>query len=354
MSEKKYNIGIIGAGMIAEKHITSFQNTGKAVITWVARKDVDKLAAFGKKYGIPNTTGDYREMLHDPSLDVVVITLPPNLHYEMFMECIKAGKHILLEKPASFSIEQLKNMLTEEKKHSGLTVMDCSCRHARLQPKFYTVKAIIDSGILGDIYMIHHNCVGRQSRAGIEYHPAAKWFLNKSLSGGGPLLDWGVYDMSFHLGILNDKPELKKIISATTKRGLDQVDPQTDVFDVEEHFIVMMELTNGIHYYWERGTNGHVDVPNETRIYGTKGGLKFGFCSWDEPVIEFFDVENDGKGKARKQSIPVDMSNHKGDDQMLASHFIDVLEGKATNMMPLERAVKHLDIILKSFAEAEK
>jgi len=350
--QRTYNIGIIGAGMIAEKHIVALSKTGRALISWVARKDVNKLKDFCTKYLIPNSTGDYREMLKDNSLDAVIITSPPNMHFEMFMDCIKAGKHILLEKPAAFNMEQMTKMLFEAEKHPEVIIMDCSCRHARIQPKYKAVKEIIESGKLGTIYMLHHNCLWRQARGGIEYHPTAKWFLNKAISGGGPLFDWGVYDLSFHLGILNDKPELEKIIAAETFRGLDSVDPGTDIFDIEEHFMVMMKLTNGITYYWERGVNGNVEVPNETRIYGTKGGLKFGFCSWDEPTIEFFDVGNDGKGKARKEIIKVDMSKHKGDEEMFAEHFINVLDGIEPNEMPLNRAAKHLDIIFKAYKAA--
>ena len=348
-----YNIGIIGAGMIAEKHIAGLKKTERANITWIARKDAAKLDEFRKKHGIANGCADYREMLNDPSLDAVIITSPPNMHYDMFLECINAGKHILLEKPSAFNRKQMEEMLRISAAHPGQVVMDCSCRHARLQPMFRAVKKIVDSGVLGELYMIHHNCLWRQARGGIEYHPAAKWFLDKSIAGGGPMFDWGVYDLSFHLGVLSDKPELTKILSASTRNGLDKVDPGTPVFDVEEHFVVMMELTGGIRYYWERGVNGHVDVPNETRIYGTKGGLKFGFCSWDAPKIEFFDVDNDGKGKARKQEIPVDMSQHGGDDNELSRHFIQVLDGKEKNMMPLELAAKHLDIIFRLYEAAK-
>jgi len=352
--KKQYSIGIIGAGMIAEKHILALKTTGRANITWVARQDGSRLKDFMHKHDIPHGTTNYLDILNDPSVDAVVITSPPAMHFEMFMNCLKAGKHILLEKPATFNKEQMVQMLEEEKKHKDLVVMDCSCRHARLQPKFTAVKQIIESGVLGDIYLIHHNCLWRQSRGGIEYHPSAKWFLNKAIAGGGPLLDWGVYDLSFHLGILNDKPVLKKITSALTRRGLDEVDPGTDIFDVEEHFMVMMEYDNGLHYYWERGSNGHVEVPNETRIYGTRGGLKFGFCSWDPPVIHFFDVENNGKGKARHKEIPVDMSHHPGDEPMLGIHFINVLDGKEANSMPLSLAAKHLDIIFRAYEASEQ
>ncbi len=54
------------------------------------------------------------------------------------------------------------------------------------------------------------------------------------------------------------------------------MDPETDVYDVEEHLMVNMKLSGGISYYWERGAHAHMEVPNETRIYGTRGGHKTG------------------------------------------------------------------------------
>jgi predicted dehydrogenase len=105
-------------------------------------------------------------------------------------------------------------MVRVKKQYPEILAMECSGRHARLIPKFRKVKEIIGSGALGEIYYIHHNCVWRQNRPGIEFHPRAKWFLDKSQAGGGPLFDWGVYDLSFHLGSLGDSHDLVEVESA--------------------------------------------------------------------------------------------------------------------------------------------
>lgn len=346
--EKKIVFGIIGAGMIAEKHIIGLQKTGIAVIKWVARDDASKLEGFQQKYNIPHGTVTYQEILADKEVDAVVITVPPALHYQLFLDSVKAGKHILLEKPAAINREQLDAMVELAANHPELVISDCSSRHARLQPKFIKVKEIIDSGKLGKIYFIHHNAVARQSRPGIEYHPAAKWFLNKQIAGGGILFDWGVYDLSFHLGVLDDKPQLIDFDLLFMKNGLDKVDPETDVFDVEEHFAVSMKFTGDLHYYWEHASNANMEAVNETRIYGTKGGIKLSFCTWESPDIEFFDVENDGRGKARREIIHVDMNGQEDNDE-LSKHFVNVLLGKEKVSIPLSLAAKHLEIIFKIY-----
>ncbi|MBN1926005.1 MAG: Gfo/Idh/MocA family oxidoreductase, partial [Prolixibacteraceae bacterium] len=92
--------GVIGAGMIAEKHIVGLQKTGQATVKWVARNDASRLADFQEKYSIDIGTTDYREILADGDVNAVVITSPPALHYGMFKAGVEAGKHILLEKPA--------------------------------------------------------------------------------------------------------------------------------------------------------------------------------------------------------------------------------------------------------------
>lgn len=354
MTDKIYSIGIIGAGMIAEKHINSFLETKRARISWIADLKEEALIRVKEKYPIERTTTDYMDILNDKNVDAVIICTPPPIHKRVFIDAVEAGKNILVEKPLAMNLSDIDEMIEAEKSHPNLIISDCSARHSRLQPKYKVVKDIIDSGVLGEIYFVHHNCIWRQNRAGIEYHPTAKWFLNKAIAGGGPLFDWGIYDLSFHLGVLGDKPELLKVQNVLLKNGLDAVDPGTDIFDVEEHFSANMEFSGGMRYYWERANNANMEADSETRIYGTRGGLKFGFHSWDPAQIIFYDVDNNSTGKARKQVIEVDMTNHRGDDFELAAHYIRVLDGKEKVLMPLALARKHLEIILDCYKNSSQ
>lgn len=350
---EKHQIGLIGAGMIAERHIDNLHKTGRAQVRWVVDREVDKAQKVKEKYGVTNAGTDYHDILRDEAVDAVVIATPPQIHFQMFKDAVAAGKHILVEKPLSIKPQDLDEMVALEKAHPELIISGCSARHARLQPKYAFVKEIIDSGALGEIYYIHHNSVARQSRGGVEYHPTAKWFLNKAIAGGGPLLDWGVYDLSYHLGLLNDEPELLDVKTLFLKLNLDAVDKGTDIADVEEHGASLMTFSGGLTYYWERASHANMDIPNETRIYGTKAGLRFAFCSWDTPIVELFDVENEGRGQARKQVLEVDMANHPGDEYMLAEHYVNVLSGKEKVEMPIALAKKHLDIIFKVYSDAQ-
>ena len=337
-----YKIGVIGAGMIAEHHIGAIQNVSDLEVTWLAATRQTSLDRVTEKFPIPHTTVDYKEILKDEEVDAVIICTPPHLHKTIFEESLEAGKHILLEKPSAISPEDLVHMGNCARKYPELKVLDCSGRHSRLTPKFRKVKALIDSGALGQIYHIHHNAVSRYSRPGIEYHPTAKWFLNKSIAGGGPLFDWGVYDLSFHLGILNDVPELSAIKHISFKSGLDNVDQGDVVFDVEEMFVAMLEFSGGITYYWERASHANMSAPNETRIYGTKGGLKLAFCSWDDPEIVFYGPDG------QEETIEMDYSQ-QDDALALIQHFSEVLKGQSEPVMPLELAKKHLDIIFRCY-----
>ena len=345
-----HKIGVIGAGMITEKHLQAIKNVGRLEVKWLASRTMGKLSKLQEAFDIPHITLNYKDMLSDDDISAVLICTPPNLHKEMFLECLRAGKHVFLEKPAAMNRQELEEMIHAQKDFPNSKVCDCSARHSRLQPKFVKVKEIIDSGALGDIYYMHHNSVWRNGRPGIEYHPEAKWFLNKEIAGGGPLFDWGVYDLSFHMGVLGDKYGMENVLDVMLKSGLDDFDPGDTIYDVEEMFAVDMRLDGGIKYSWERGNHANMDVPNETRIYGTRGGLKFGFCSWDAPVVHLYDYDKDGK--PQHTEIEINMEGHSDDDALIA-HFADLLDGRAEPAMPLTLAQKHLDIIWKCYAKAE-
>ncbi len=341
---KKYQVGVIGAGWMAKAHMRNLQQTGRANIRWIAARNPENLEKVRADFGVPNKCHDYRDMLRDPEVEVVLITTPPHLHREMFIETVKAGKHVLLEKPMALDMNEIEEMMKVKDEHPEVIVVECSGRHSRLTPKFRKVKEIIDSGVLGEIYSIHHSSVARQNRPGIEFHPPAKWFLDKSLAGGGPLFDWGVYDLSFHLGVLGDAYELEKVESAVLKGGLDEVDPGTDIYDVEEHLMVHMKLSNKVSYYWERAAHANMESPNETRISGTRGGIRLAYCTWDDPVVIFYDLDEDGK--AREKRIELEYEGVE-DGVALTEHLIRVLDGKEKPVVTLEIAKKHMDILCK-------
>jgi len=341
MTKNKLKIGIIGAGMIGDVHIKNIRKDGRAAVKWIATRTQKTLDEKIKKFDLQHGTRDYKEILDDPEVDAVLISAPPFTHYEMLKNSLEAGKHVLMEKPLAPNSEEVEAMVAEVEKYPELTVLECSCRHARLQPKFDFVKNIIDSGKLGDVYYIHHNHVMRSTF--IEWNPAGGWALQKEKAGGGPLVDWGVYDLSFHLGLLDDKPELNSVRSFT-KNGLKVFPEGTSVEpDIEEHGVAYLTFNNGLKYFYERGAGAHFEVQNKTRIYGTRGGLQFSFCSWDPAEVEFYYL--DKEDQEQHKTLKVDVPEEHDDDFELTKHFLDCLLEDAEPGMPVQLAAKHMDII---------
>jgi len=338
----KPNIGIIGAGMVAGFHFDALFESKKANVLWLTDINKQALAEKKKKYKIPNCTTDYRDILSNPDVKAVIIAAPPYVHFSAAVAAMRAGKNVLIEKPLVINRPQLDSVVEEASKHKNLVILECSARHSRIQPKFRFVKRMLDNGDIGEVYHIHHNHLMR--RTFIEYNPRGRWSLKKSLAGGGPFLDWGVYDLSFHLGLFDDRPELVKM-KRFARNGIKIFSDPKIKSDVEEHGAALMEFDTGLTYYYERGAGCHCEIPNETRIFGTEGSLRFAYTTWDSPEIEHFWVN---KNRVEKRSVyKVDMSQHPGDEPAMINHFLDCLAGKTKPMMPVPLAAKHLDILFQ-------
>jgi len=338
---KTYNLGIIGAGMYGKILMRYFQQDERANIIWVNSASEATTKSAAEEFGVEKWSTDYHEMLNDPAVDAVVIATPPFLHADQLEAALAAGKHVLLEKPIAESRESLERIVKAVEQNPNLIVLEASCRHTRLTRKFKFIKDIIDSGKLGDIYHIHHNSLGRTTF--IEYNPNGAWAMNKKLAGGGPFADRGVYDLSFHLGLLNDVPQLKAMQSFT-RNDLRDMSKLVAFSDIEQHGAAWMEFDTGLTYYYENGGGVHNEAPNETRLYGTKGGLRFHHYSWDSNEIEFFTTE---EGEPRKETFTVDMTGAPDDSHAITTHFLDCLDGTTQPLMPVQRAAKHMEILFK-------
>lgn len=337
---KKYKLGIIGAGMYGKVLMRSFRQDPRAEIRWVNSASEATTKAAAEEFGVEKWTLDYREVLADPALDAAVIATPPYFHAQQLEAALAAGKHVLLEKPMAESLQSIERILAAVEGSPHQIVLEASCRHTRLTRKFQFIKEMIDSGKLGEIYHIHHNHLMRGTF--IEYNPNGAWAMDKKRAGGGPFADWGVYDLSFHLGLLNDIPQLKSLRSFS-RNDLRDMSKFVEFSDVEQHGAAWLEFDTGLTYYYERGAGVHSETPNETRLYGTKGGLRFQFPSWDSNEVEFFYLENE---QPRKETFTIDMRDAPDDSLALTAHFLDCLDG-AQPLMPVQRAAKHMEILFK-------
>ncbi len=342
---KTYNLGIIGAGMYGKVLAGWFRKDPRARIRWINSASEATTKAAAREFGAEKWTLDYREVLADPAVDAVAIATPPHLHARQFSDALAAGKHILLEKPLAESPASVEQIVQAAEHFPDLIVLEASARHTRLTRKFQFIKSIIDRGDLGEIYHIHHNHLQRGTF--IEWNPKGSWAMNKRLAGGGPFIDWGVYDLSFHLGLLGDKPELQTARSFT-RRGLRDVSRLVAFSDIEQHGAAWLEFSGGLTYYYERGSGVHAETPNETRLYGTRGGLRFQFPSWDNNTVEhFYDVQ----GEPRKEVLAVDTGGAPDNSQAVTVHFLDCLDGKSKPLMTIPSAAKHMRILFTILGE---
>ncbi len=186
-------VGMIGAGAIADDHCNAINRYDGAAVAAVAEINPQRRDALQKKHSIPKAFEQWRNLLADQDLDAVAIALPNALHAPVSLAAIRAGKHVLLDKPFALNYAQARRV-ADAAKHGKKVLM--IGMNQRYRPDAQALKAIIDRGELGEIY---HAQAYWCRRAGSPKF--GTWFVNRKLSGGGCLLDIGVHylDLALHL-----------------------------------------------------------------------------------------------------------------------------------------------------------
>lgn len=181
---KTLKLGIISAGAISKNHIEGYRRAGGEVL---AICDPVPAAVDGrlKEYGIPRGYGTAEELLADGEIDAVSVCSPNSLHCDFVLKALAAGKHVMTEKPMAMDVGQARRMVEASRK-AGKILM---CGHnQRFLPECQKAEELRRNGVLGEVY--HGRC-GWIRRRGIP--GLGRWFTNRALSGGGPLIDIGIH-----------------------------------------------------------------------------------------------------------------------------------------------------------------
>ena len=179
--------GIIGAGKIAQRFVKSLAHESNSELYAVSCRTLAKAQQFADTYHALKAYGSYEELLQDPNVDAVYITLPHGYHYIWSIKAIKAGKAVLVEKPAGINEFEIEGIMEVLKQHPALWM---EAMKPRFTPLYQKVQALIQEGSLGDIQEIHTVLNSKQSDEVIQHS-----YLSDSIYGGA-LLDCGCLELS--------------------------------------------------------------------------------------------------------------------------------------------------------------
>ncbi|MEO7598339.1 MAG: Gfo/Idh/MocA family oxidoreductase [Opitutus sp.] len=336
-----FNVAVFGAGAIGLDHISSFQQHPAAQVVAIADTSATRAAEAAKLYDVPGVATDYRQLLARDDVDVVSIALPNYLHAPVALAALKAGKHVMIDKPMATNARDAARLLVEAKKRRVLLMVG---QNNRFSPDVQTLKQLILKGVLGEVY---HAKTAWTRRGGIPR--IGSWFTQKQFAGGGSTYDIGAHALDrclYLMGEFDAAAVSGQTYAKFGPRGLgegnwgrSEVDPKKP-FDVEDMSVALIKLKSGRTILLETSWAAHQPFAdfNGTQLFGTEAGALM-------PNLQLFrKTENGYSTENVTTTTPLVNPNRM-------AHFIDCLLGKeepyvkATESLAVQ---KILDAIYKS------
>lgn len=312
---KKLNIGLIGAGFMGKAHTVAYSNMPKffwpapAMPVFKTICDiVPEIAEESKeRFSFEKSCTDWRDIVNDPEIDVVSVCTPNNSHAEIAIAALKAGKHVICEKPIASTTEDAKAMVdaAEEVKSKNIISM-CAYQYRRV-PAIVLAKKFIEEGSIGEILNVRATYL--QSWCADPASPLS-WRFQKDIAGAGTLGDIATHVIDISQYLAGDIAEVVSSVKTyiderpvqeggvdllgTVKLGSDAKKAPVDVDD-ENSFLVKfksgavgsIEATRNA---W--GRNNFITV----EVHGTEGSIFFNYERLNELQVCFAKDADDRRG----------------------------------------------------------
>ena len=192
MAERKIKWGILSTGWIAHKFATALRVAGNSEIYAVGSRNLQSAKKFAAEFNIPNAYGSYLELVNDPSVDVVYVATPHNLHLENTLLALDHHKNVLCEKPMGINLKEAAMMISNAREKK-LFLMEAMW--SRFLPNIIKTKELVDSGEIGKVKLLTA-FFSMKSDNGPEHR-----HYNLELCGG-TILDTGIYNVFLSLLLL--------------------------------------------------------------------------------------------------------------------------------------------------------
>ena len=226
MSTSPVRVGLLAYGAIGDEHNQAVLATPGVTLTAVCDTNSERLAAALVISPDAKTFADANDMLSSGEIDLVVVSTPPNSHYDWAKKALSQGIHVVLEKPMALTTEQCDELMALAKASELLLVV---YQNRRYDLDFLTMKQLIDSGEIGEVFH-YESFVGGYSK------PCSYWHSDAEVSGGA-IFDWGSHFIDQILSILPS--QVSHVSGLNQKRVWDHV---TNA----DHAQVTINFSNGV------------------------------------------------------------------------------------------------------------
>lgn len=326
---QKIKFGIIGLGGISQLiHLPDLARNKEVEIAAISDINRNALDEVSSKFKVERSYHDYRKMLQEVELDAVIIATPTKSHTTIAIDCLEAGKHILVEKPLARTYEESRQIANLAKEKGLIAMVGMNLRY---RPDIMLLKSIVGSGDIGTPYFVKSSWFKTQSSSG-------KWFTKKDEAGGGVIFDLGIVLLDVALWFLN----FPEISSVSTKNFA------VNTRNVEDSSISLIRTASESLIYLE--TSWAMSAEKDSfslEIYGTKGNAFINplriIKNINGQTIEMKPMINDNRKAYFEKSYQNELN-----------HFVGAIKGHNPLLSSAEDSVARLKILEKMYLSARE
>ncbi len=253
--------GILGTGNIARQFAGGVASAQRSEVVAVGSRSMESAGAFARAHGIPAAGTSYSALLNDPNVDAVYNSLPNSMHHEWTIAALRAGKHVLCEKPFAVTVAEAQEMF-DVARQCGKLVIEAFMY--RCHPLMHAVQEAVADGAIGQVKFIRTSFCYRTTKV------AGNVRFDPSLAGGC-LMDVGCYCINFSRLFAGCEPSRVTAYAHRHETGVDDM------------FAGAMEFPNGILATFACGMSAQAD--NTATINGTDGFIEIP-VPWKPPAPE--------------------------------------------------------------------
>ena len=312
---EKVRWGILSTAKIGVNRVIPAMQKGKYCrVNAIASRQLNNAQDVAKELGIARAYGTYEELIEDPDIDAIYNPLPNNLHVPWAIKALKAGKHVLLEKPIGLSSVEGQEMVDESKKRPHLKVMEAFMyRH---HPQWQKAYQLITEGKIGELRLVHSIFS--------YFNVNPNDIRNKAEIGGGGLMDIGCYNVSLSRFIFGREPN--------RVCGVMEIDPQ---FKTDRIVSAILDFGCGTSLFT---CSTQLSRYQRVNIFGTEGRVELENIN--------YPVDEDSRLWLQKDNDITELLMPKCDHYEIQSDLFSLSIIKDTEVFtPIEDAIANMKVL---------